>query len=87
MAASQRGLGCTQSEANIHGCSLVPPHPGRGKLANQLSQSARLQGASDFLNEFLNAGASGFFLDGKCVETHSSLEKRGRRTNGFQDEQ
>jgi len=31
----------------------------------------RLQGTSEFLNEFLNAGASGFFLGGKCVEIHS----------------
>ena len=31
----------------------------------------RLQGTSEFLKEFLNAGASGFFLGGKCVETHS----------------
>lgn len=39
-----------------------------------VSQSPRLQGASDllFLKEFLSAGASGFFLDGKCVETQSS---------------
>ena len=47
------------------------PSLGRAKLANQRITIPRLQGTSEFLKEFLNAGARGFFLEGKCVETHS----------------
>jgi hypothetical protein len=75
------GLCCTQREANIRDCSLTlslqEPEP-----RQRAYHRPRLQGASDFSDELLSAGAGVSSLTARCG-TKSRSQKRDLRTIGF----